>query len=117
MELKNLFINMSDMKRFSLIMFLLTFIFMFISSVIGITIGYFFSFGILIDYLLGSYFIGEFFLIFSPVLAFLFYLLYFDNDKDVLPMSKISKELLKTFKEHKPVIHIIDNDYNKLKKI
>lgn len=93
--------EMDIMKRFILIMFVFSFLFMFTLPFIGILLGYFFSFGI-IEFIFGRYFIGELFIILSPILSFIVYLVYFDYPEDVIPITK--------FKNHIPKIHFIDND-------
>ncbi len=103
-----LFKTMSVMKRFILVMFVSTILFTFILSMIGITIGYFFTFGI-IEFLFGRYFIADLGIIFSPLLAFLFYLIFFDYPEEVLPIPSEWKE---RFKNHVPIVHIIDYKKN-----
>ena len=93
--------EISEMKRFILVMSISTLLFLIIFSCTGFLLGYYLSFGF-IEYLLGKYFIGEILMIFSPIFSFIIYIIYFDYPEPMVPITK--------FKNHVPKIHFLDNN-------
>lgn len=92
------------MKRFILVMIFFTLLFLIVFSMLGFLLGYYLSFGIL-EILFGRYFVGEFLMIISPIFSFLIYIIFFDYDEPMVPISK--------FRFHKPKIHYLDHSQSK----